>query len=145
MSLKRIVVATLKVSAIALVALGLSERTASAQSLTAEFSIPYEVGFGKSVVLPAGQYRITIDGAHRPLVVRGNNGRGALVMPVSVNAALADRPTSLILARSGSGRDVRVLNLREANLSLVFSVSNPERKLASTVDASATVADVARK
>ena len=145
MSLKKIVAATLKVSALAVVALGVSERTASAQSLTAEFSIPYEVAFGKSVVLPAGQYKITIDGAHRPLIVRGSNGLGALIMPVSVNAALTDRPTSLILARSESGRDVRILNLREANLSLVFSLANPERKVASTVDTSATVAAVVTK
>ena len=49
-----------------------------------------------------------------------------------------------VLARSEGGRNVRVLNLREANLSLVFSVASPEKKIASRVDA-ATYADISGK
>jgi hypothetical protein len=143
--MKRSGLVFLKLSVAALIAAGLSERSASAQSMTAAFTIPYEVSWG-GTMLPAGDYTITFESAQRPLLVRSLSGEGrALVLPVTVNRAISDQPTALILARSGKGHDVRTLNLREANVALGYGVSRPERKVAVRIDESATLADLSAK
>ena len=143
--MKKTSLAFLKLSFAALIALGLSERKASAQSLTASFTLPYEVSWGKST-LPAGAYTITFDNPRGPALVRSLTGEGrALVVATTVNRAISDQPTSLILSRRENGHDVRVLNLREANVSLAYGLVKAEPKIASRVDAPAAYADLSQK
>ena len=103
---KKISLAFLKLSFAAAIAIGFSAKPASAQSVTASFTLPYEVSWGKST-LKAGDYTITVDNPRRPALVRSLTGEGlALVVPMTVNKAIVDQPTSLILSRTESGHGV---------------------------------------
>jgi hypothetical protein len=144
-SMKKTSLAFVKLSLAAAITIGLSERSASAQSLTVSLTLPYEVSWGKSV-LPAGPYTITVDSPRRPALVRSLTGDAyALVMPMTVNRAISDQPTSLILTRSEKGHDVRYLNLREANVSLGYGFAKTERKVARHMDEPATYPNVTLK
>jgi hypothetical protein len=142
---KQISLAFLKLSFAAVIAIGLSAKPASAQSVTASFTLPYEVSWGKST-LKAGDYTITVDNPRRPALVRSLTGEGlALVVPMTVNKAIADQPTSLILSRTESGHGVRILNLREANVALGYGFVKPEPKIAHRPAEPTTVADLSQK
>lgn len=143
--MKKTSLTVLKLSAVALIAIGFSAGRASAQSLTASFTLPYEVSWGKST-LPAGAYTITFDNPRGPALVRSVTGEGrALVVATTVNRAMSDQPTSLVLSRSESGHDVRILNLREANLSLAYGFAKAEPRIASRNAAPAAYADLSQK
>jgi hypothetical protein len=113
--------------AVAAIAICLSVSSASAQSLNASFTLPFEVHWGRAV-LPAGSYTITFDSVHRPAIVRAGREGRAIVMPVTVNEAVNDQPSALILTRSENGYDVRYLNLREENLSLGYHLFNESER-----------------
>jgi len=128
--MKSIGLTFLKLSAAVLAVLAVSESSASAQSLTVSFTLPHEVTWGKSV-LPAGDYTITVDSPRRPALVRSQAGQGhALVLPTTVNPAIGDQPSALILGQGEKGQEVRYLNLREANVSLGYGLGKPGRKVA---------------
>ena len=105
--------------AVAAIAICLSVRPASAQSLNASFTLPYEVHWGQAV-LPAGSYTITFDSLHRPALVRSGKEGRAIVMAVTINEAMKDQPSGLLITRIENGYDVRYLNLREENVSLGY-------------------------
>lgn len=110
----------LKLAVAAAIGICLSASSASAQSLKATFTLPYEVHWGKAV-LPAGPYTITFDSLSAPAIIRTRNGGdGVLVMPVTTGQAMDDQPSGLIVTATENERVVRYLNLREANVSLGY-------------------------
>jgi hypothetical protein len=113
----------LKLAMMAAIGLGLSVSSASAQSVKASFTLPNEVHWGKAT-LPAGPYTITLSGTQGPALVRSSTGEGrALVIPVTVNEAISDKPSGLLLTAVENGYDVRYLNLREVNKSFGYRLS----------------------
>jgi hypothetical protein len=114
--------------AVAAIAICLSVSSASAESLNASFTLPFEVHWGKAV-LPAGAYTITFETRYGPALVRAGNGHGrALVMPVTVSQAAKDQPSALVVTRIENGYDVRYLNLREANVSFGYRLANESQR-----------------
>ena len=124
----------LKLAVAAAIAICLSVSSASAQSLKATFTLPYEVQWGKAV-LPAGPYTITFDRLSGPAIIRNRTGGGGvLVMPVTTGQAMNDQPSGLIVTATENEHIVRYLNLREANVSLGYRLfSKSERKLVGKV------------
>jgi hypothetical protein len=92
-----------KLAVAAAIAICLSASSASAQSLKATFTLPYEVHWGKAV-LPAGPYSITFDSLSGPIIRTGTGGGGVLVMPVTTGQAMDDQPSGTSSARSSSPR-----------------------------------------
>jgi hypothetical protein len=119
---------------LAAIAICMSASSASAQSLKATFTLPYEVHWGKAV-LPVGPYSITFDSLSAPAIIRtGTGGGGVLVMPVTTGEALNDQPSGLIVTATENEHIVRYLNLREANMSLGYHLfTKSERNLVGKV------------
>ena len=110
----------LKLAVAAAIAVGVSVGPASAQSLKGTFTLPYEVHWGKAVLAP-GPYTISIDSVRGPAIVRTSTGAGrALVMPLTVDKAMKDHPSALLITKVENERVVRYLNFREADTSLVY-------------------------
>jgi hypothetical protein len=122
----------LKLALAAAVAICVSVTSASAQSLKAAFTLPYEVHWGMAV-LPAGSYTITFDSPSSPAIVRTSTGAGGvLLMPVTTDQAMNDQPDGLIVTTTENGHIVRYLNLREANVSIGYHLfTRSERNLVS--------------
>jgi hypothetical protein len=125
----RTTILSLKLAVAAVIGIGVSANSASAQSITASFVLPYEVSWGRAV-LSAGAYTITFSSHQGPAIIRNSSGEGrALVMPMTVSRELSDEPSSLVLTRGESGHDVAFLNLREANLSFGYRLSKSGPKV----------------
>jgi len=124
----------LKLAVAAAIVTCVSVGSASAQSLKATFTLPYEVRWGKAV-LPAGPYTITFDSLSAPAIIRTRNGGdGVLVMPVTTGQAMDDQPSGLIVTATEKEHVVRYLNLREANISLGYHLfTKSERNLAGKI------------
>lgn len=126
--------------AVAASAICLSVSSASAESLNASFTLPFEVHWGKAV-LPAGPYTITFDSLYGPALVRAGTEGRALVMPVTISEAMKDQPSALVVTRIENGYDVRYLNLREANVSFGYRLfKESERKVVGKIDKPEAVA-----
>jgi hypothetical protein len=130
----------LKLAVAAAIAVGASVGPASAQALKGTFTLPYEVHWGKAV-LPAGSYTITIDSLRGPAIVRTSTGEGrALVMPVTVDKAMKDQPSSLLVTKIENEHVVRYLNFREADANLAYRpFTRSERKLVGTLSESVPI------
>jgi len=128
--MKRASLTFMKLAVATAIATCLSAGSASAQSLKATFTLPYEVNWGATVLQP-GQYAITFDSIHRPALVRTRTGRGvALLIANSVGPAMKDQPSALLITRTETGRVVRYLNIREADMTFVYKpFTKSERKL----------------
>ncbi len=119
-----------KLSVAMAVATCLLSGTANAQPIMKGiFTLPYDVRWGGTLV-PAGQYKIVIDSAHRPAIVSTLAGHGqAYVMPQFVNQASRSAATALIVTQGETERTVRALNWREGNRSFVYKpFTKAERK-----------------
>jgi hypothetical protein len=110
---------------ILLVLLGASQiaGVASAQTphLRGTFHLRNEVRWG-SAVLPAGDYSVSIEAANDSTlfaVVRSDNGKQAAVSIVT-GSGKAERGGSYLFIANDGTRRVRLLNLRDENLSLSF-------------------------
>jgi hypothetical protein len=126
----------LKLWVVAAVAAAALSGTASAQSLVkGSFTLPYEVHFGKAVLAP-GSYTITMDSTRGPATIRTSTGAGrALVLARSVDKAMTDQPTALLISQRENQRIVRSFNWREGNVAFVYvPFTKAERKLADNAD-----------
>jgi len=121
------------VTAVAASALG---GVASAQSpVKGSFTLPYEVHWGKAVLAP-GAYTITMDSTRGPATIRTSTGAGrALVLARSVDKAMTDQPTALLISKRENQRIVRSFNYREGDVSFVYvPFTQAERRLADSAD-----------
>lgn len=84
------------------------------------FRLANEARWGKAV-LPAGQYKFTMDSVQSPIVIRSVNGKAAAI----VRARSSNDPTPggsyLFITGSGPDRLVRSMNLPQFGISLVFN------------------------
>ncbi|HEY2942449.1 MAG TPA: hypothetical protein VGN09_08450 [Vicinamibacteria bacterium] len=130
----------LKLAVAAAIVTCVSVGSASAQSLKATFTLPYDVQWGKSV-LPAGPYTVTFDNLRGPAIVRTSTGAGrAIVVPVTLDKAMKDQPSALLISKIENQRVVRYLNLREADTSFVYRpFTKSERMLVGQLDESEVV------
>ena len=128
--MKKAMIGFAKLAVAAAITVGASVAPASAQSLKGTFTLPYEVHWGKAVLAP-GSYTISIDSVRGPAIVRTSTGEGrALLMPVTVDKAMKDQPSSLLITKVENERVVRYLNFREADTSLAYRpFTRSERKL----------------
>src|SRR2546428_7748156 len=69
----------LKLAVAAAIVTGVSVGSASAQSLQATFTLPYEVQWGQAVLQP-GPYQITFDSVNAPAIARTPTGRGVALV-----------------------------------------------------------------
>src|SRR5713226_2091842 len=95
--------------------------TAMAQStsLTAKFTLPYEVHWGKHV-LPAGEYSISMDSVSPAALVRATNGKTAFFTSIPVKTDSEKGATALFVMVRGNERIVRSLNLPKRGISLIY-------------------------
>jgi hypothetical protein len=130
----------LKLGVAAAIAICLSVGSASAQSLRGTFTLPYEVHWGVAV-LPAGSYTITFDSLRGPAIVRTRTGEGrALLTPMTIDKAMKEQPSALLITRIENDHVVRYLNFREAGVSFVYRpFTKSEGKLVGKIDESEAV------
>ena len=138
--MKKAMIGFAKLALAAAIAVGVSVGPASAQSLKGTFTLPYDVQWGKAV-LPAGPYTVTFDSLHGPAIVRTSTGRGlAIVMARSVDKAMNDQPSALLITKIENQHVVRYLNLREADTAFAYRpFTKSERSLVGKVDESLAV------
>jgi hypothetical protein len=103
---------------------------ANAQSsFTGRFTLPYEVHWGK-VVLPAGDYSITMESSAAPALVRSASGENKMFTSIPVTAESEKGAACLVITLRGNERRVRSLNLPRLGTSLIYEpLSNTEREL----------------
>ena len=108
-----------KLSVALAVATCLLSGTANAQPLLkGTFTLPYDVRWGGTLV-PAGQYKIVIDSAHRPALVSTLSGTGMVfATPQIVNEASRGDKTALTVPQAETERTFRALTCREGTRSL---------------------------
>lgn len=138
--MKKAMIGFAKLAVAAAIAVGVSVGPASAQSLKGTFTLPYDVKWGKAV-LPAGPYTVTFDSLRGPAIVRTSTGRGvAIVMARSVDKAMDDQPSALLITKIENQHVVRCLNLREVDTAFVYRpFTKSERSLVGKVDESLAV------
>lgn len=109
-------------------ALVLSTGMAHAQSLAGKFTLPTEVHW-KSVVLPAGEYRFTVqgNGVSSMVVVSSLDARhAAMLMPASISqTALSNHDNLEVAHRNG---EAYVTSFEMGSLGLVFNFAAPQPK-----------------
>jgi hypothetical protein len=137
----------LRLAGIAAIGFAFVATPARAESLTAAFTLPYEVQWGKAV-LPPGAYTMTFESRQGAALVRSSTGAGrAFVIPMTINKAMDDQPTALLVVPTEDGHDVLFLNLPEANLSFGYRLSRkPGVKVSGKLEPSeAVAAQIAQK
>ncbi len=103
---------------------------ANAQSaFTGRFTLPYEVQWGK-VVLPAGDYSITIDSSAAPAIVRSATGETKMFTAVPIRGESVKGEALLLIAVRGNEHRVLSLNAPRLGASLIYEpFANTERDL----------------
>jgi hypothetical protein len=96
--------------AVAAVLGALSVGVAQAQSFYyATFTLPFEVRWG-GAVLPAGDYRLAMNGINEPLNVIDGSGRVRVLVYGIPDPPTDTQPSSLLITRDGAERTVRSFN-----------------------------------
>jgi hypothetical protein len=120
---------TVRVLAILTLATCAFAAAANAQSVTAKFTLPYEVHWG-TATLPAGEYAISMDLLHTAITLvqsASNNVSFFTRIPVMENSSKS--PASLVITSFNGDRRVRSLNLPELGKSFVYErITTAERE-----------------
>jgi len=122
-------------------------RTAMAQVVRADFTLPYEVRWG-GAMLPPGMYSITMASVRGPALIATADGRGrCLTQATQVGSAMQGQPTGLMIAVSAGERTVRSFNWREGGRSFVYPLVSRGKHgaLARTLDLEVLEVQVAKK
>lgn len=102
---------------------------ASAQSsFTGKFTLPYEVHWG-TVMLPAGDYSITMASPTAPAEVWSANGKTKMFTVIPIAADSQKGAASIFITVRGNERRVQSLNLPQLGQSLTYEpLSRSERE-----------------
>src|SRR5215470_5302404 len=123
----------LALTAIALLAIGVSVSRTSAQSssLRGSFTLPYEVTW-QGNTLPAGDYTFALTSPTLPAIVSVKGPQNVFIMASVVDEKKADKNSHLTIQSRGNGRFVQDLYLADLHLNLRYSIPKPkaERELA---------------
>lgn len=107
---------------------------ANAQTLSAKFTLPFEVHWGKNV-LPAGDYTISMDSHTNMALVRSANGNTVGFTPIPIEASSNKGATALFAMVRGNDRIVRSLNLPAHGVSLIYPpATSAEREMLAKAD-----------
>jgi hypothetical protein len=102
-----------------LFAVGLNTRFGSPSTFVGNFTLPYEVHWGKAV-LPAGAYSINVESIQTPAIVHSASGKtNMFVFPAIVADSEKGPPCVTVLLRGNEHR-VQSLNLPELGKSLIY-------------------------
>lgn len=102
---------------------------ANAQSYEGRFTLPYTVNWG-NVVLPAGEYTITMNSLKAPALVRSASGKTKLFTVTPTMADVEKGSASLFITVIGNQRRVRSMNLPEFGSSLIYGpLTRTERQM----------------
>jgi len=108
--------------------------SANAQGLSARFTLPYEVHWGKNI-LPAGSYAIHFGSTANVAVIQSANGETAVFAPVPIKASSEKGPAAIFVMVRGNERMVRSLNLPARGVSFIYKPeTNAERELLAKAD-----------
>lgn len=116
-----------RIFAFALLATFAFAAAANAQTLSARFTLPFEVQWGKSV-LPAGEYTINMDSTTNVVLFRSVDGKTAGFTPMAIKDDSTKGPQALIVLIHGNQRTVRSINLPEQGVSLIYSPSTSAQR-----------------
>lgn len=92
---------------------------ANAQSVTARFTLPYEVHWG-TATLPAGEYTISMDSFHTATLVQSASNNLSFFTRMPVIEDSSKNPASLLVTSFQGDHRVRSLNLPGLGKSLVY-------------------------
>jgi hypothetical protein len=93
---------------------------ANAQSgFTGKFTLPYEVHWG-TVVLPAGEYTISMDSLHTATLVQSGNNNQSFYTRIPLMEDSEKGAACLFITVQGNERMIRSLNLPQYGRSLVY-------------------------
>lgn len=119
---------TIKMLAILTLAMCAPAAAANAQSVTARFTLPYEVHWG-TATLPAGEYTIRMDSLHAATLVQSVTNSQSFFTRMPTMDNNSKLPASLVITSSQGERRVRSLNLPQYGRSLVYEpLSKAERE-----------------
>ena len=106
----------------------------NAQTIAANFTLPFEVHWGKNA-LPAGEYTISMDSLANVALVRSANGKTACFTPIPVKAYSDKGATALLVMVRGNEHIVRSLNLPTRGVSLIYPpATSAEREMLAKAD-----------
>ena len=120
--------------AVVLLAICAFAAAANAQTIVAQFTLPYEVHWGKSV-LPAGKYSISMASLSDVAIVQSANAKISFFTPIPYRAFSDKGPTALFVMVRGNERSVRSLNLPLRRISLIYRpTTSGEREMLAKAD-----------
>jgi hypothetical protein len=98
-------------------------------SYEGRFTLTHTVNWG-NVVLPAGEYTITLESLDGPALVRSASGKTKFFAVARIKADAEKGGTSLVLTVIGNQRRVRSMNLPEFGRSLIYEpLTRNEREM----------------
>jgi len=112
---------------------------ADAQSYSAKFTLPYEVHWGKNVLLP-GNYTIRMNLPANVALIQSVDGKTAAFTPVPITTSSDQGATAISVMVRGNERLVRSLNLPARGIALIYSpTTSAEREMIAKADEVLTV------
>jgi hypothetical protein len=107
---------------------------ANAKTVSAKFTLPFEVHWGKNV-LPAGDYTISMNSLANEAVIRSANGKTVGFTPIPIEASSDKGATALLVMVRGNERIVRSLNLPARGVSFIYPpATSAEREMLAKAD-----------
>lgn len=128
-SLRNLVSTKLFFAVLSILCLIPSVAKAQINNLQGSFSLQHEVRWGKAV-LPEGQYSFTIEQEKDSAVyavVRSSDGKRAVFVQVTASGKPEPGGSYIFIANDGTRR-VRLLNLPQQNVSLVFGLMSKRER-----------------
>jgi hypothetical protein len=123
-----------RILAVVLLATCAVAAAANAQTVSAKFTLPYEVHWSRSV-LPAGNYTIRMNSSADVILFRSADGKTQGFTPIPAKASSDKGPAALLVMIYGRERVVRSLNLPSRGISLVYSpATSAEREMLAKAD-----------
>ena len=128
-----------KLLAVVLLAGCMFAAAASAQSLTARFTLPHETHWGKRI-LPARRYSIKFNSQTNVALIQSADGNIACFTPVPIRDSSNNGAAGLFVMVHGNERIVRSLNLPAYRMSLNYAPeTSAEREMLAKADRVQTV------
>jgi hypothetical protein len=111
----------------------------NAQTFAANFTLPFEVHWGRNV-LPAGEYTISMDSLANVALVRSASGKTVCFTPIPIKAYNDKGATALLVMIRGNKHLIRSLNLPARGVSLIYPpATSAEREMLAKADQVQTV------
>jgi hypothetical protein len=118
---------TILVAFVVLATCALAVGANAQSSFVGSFTLPHEVHWG-GVLLPAGQYTISIDSPEGPAVIRSARGENKMFTPAPVSTDCEKGGSSLFVTVDGGEHRVRSLNLPQLGRLLVYKPLSKEER-----------------